>query len=85
MANNSIDNQAERAEMDVGSLKDWLRETYHDDDKPPILTNIDLERIGDFLLQLLRYRPSERPSAGEILSYPLFVSQTIRINNLASQ
>lgn len=85
MAINSIDNQADRAEMDVGSLKDWLRETYHDDDKPPILTDTDLERIGGFLLRLLRYRPSERPSAGEILSDPLFDPHTFRVDNLARQ
>lgn len=85
MATNDINKQADRAELDVGSLTDWLRETYYDDDKPPSLTDTDLERVGGLLLRLLQYRPSDRPSAGEILLDPLFHPHTFRVDNLARQ
>lgn len=85
MAANDFNKQADRAELDVGSLTDWLRETYYDDDKPPSLTDTDLEKVGELLLRLLRYRPSERPSAGEILSDPLFDAHTFCVDNIARQ
>ncbi|KAL1582020.1 hypothetical protein WHR41_09422 [Cladosporium halotolerans] len=75
----------DQAELDVGSLTDWLRETYYDDDRPPSLTDTDLERVGGLLLRLLQYRPSDRPSAGEILLDPLFHPHTFRVDNLARQ
>lgn len=83
MATNDINKQADRAELDVGSLPDWLREAYYGDDKPPSLTDIDLQRVGELLLRLLQYRPSERPSAGDILSDPLFDPHTFRVDNRA--
>ena len=72
MALNTTNSQADQAELDVESLTEWLRETYYDDNKPQFFAPTDLERIGEFLLRLLRYRPSERPSAREILLDPLF-------------
>ena len=72
MALNIANSQADKADLDVESLTEWLRETYYDDDKPRYFAPTDLERIGEILLRLFRYRPSERPSAREILSDPLF-------------
>lgn len=72
MALNTTNSQADQAELEVKSLTEWLRETYYDDDKEQFFAQTDLERIEELLLQLLRYRPSERPSAREILSDPLF-------------
>jgi len=69
---NTTNSGADQAELDVESLTEWLRETYYDEKKPQFFASTDLERIGEFLLRLLRYRSSERPSAGEILSDPLF-------------
>jgi len=51
-------------------LAQWLRETYHDDDKQPYFTEADLQALGEILLRLLRFRPQERPSANDILPEP---------------
>lgn len=55
------------ADMDTTDLSQWLHETYHDDDKQPYFTATDLEAISKILLRLLRFLPSERPSANDIL------------------
>lgn len=67
-ANDSVD----PAEVDIAGLSEWLRETYYDEDKSPFFSETELEGIGNVLLRLLRFRPSERPSADQILSDPLF-------------
>ena len=78
----NTNSQADQAELDVESLTEWLRETYYDDDKPPFFSQTDIEKIGEFLLRILRYRHSERPSAREILSDPLFGQHTFGIRQL---
>jgi serine/threonine protein kinase len=75
------DNWLNRADLDVESLSEWLRETYFDDVKPPFFSQADLDRISELLLRLLRFRPSERPSAGGILSHSVFGESAFRIDN----
>lgn len=60
------------ANMETADLLQWLHETYYEDDKPPYFTETQLRAIGQVLLRLLRFRPSERPSAKSILLDPLF-------------
>jgi hypothetical protein len=55
------------ADMDTTDLSQWLHETYYDDDKPPYFSENDLKAISKVLLILLRFRPSERPSADDIV------------------
>jgi serine/threonine protein kinase len=71
------DNWLNRADLDVESLSEWLRE----DVKPPFFSQADLDRISELLLRLLRFRPSERPSAGGILSHSVFGESAFRIDN----
>ena len=60
------------ADLETADLPQWLRETYYDDDKLPYLTEGGLEAISKVLLRLLRFRPSERPSANDVLLEPVF-------------
>ena len=53
-------------------MPQWLRETYYDNDKLPYFTEDGLEAISKVLLRLLRFRPSERPSANDVLLGPVF-------------
>ncbi|GAB1733419.1 hypothetical protein NU195Hw_g8980t1 [Hortaea werneckii] len=61
----------EPADLETSDLSQWLRETYYDDDKSPFFTESDLEEISDLILSTLKYHPSERPSARELLNHPL--------------
>jgi hypothetical protein len=54
-------------DMDTTGLSQWLFETYYDDDKTPYFTENDLRAISKVLLNLLRFRPSERPTADDIV------------------
>ena len=57
--------------LETSDLSQWLYETYYDDDKKPYFTKTDLRSISKVLLRLLRFRPSERPSASDIILEPL--------------
>jgi hypothetical protein len=78
----STNSQADQAELDVESLTDWLHETHFDGDKTPFFSHTDIERIGEFLLRFLWYRPSKRPSARDNLSDPLFGQYAFGIRQL---
>lgn len=55
-----------------GILQDWLEETYFDEDKKQDLTTQDIEKLGGIVARMLRFEPSTRASAGEILNDPWF-------------
>ncbi|KJX99875.1 protein kinase [Zymoseptoria brevis] len=61
----------ELAELDCPDLVEWLRELYFDEDRKPFFVEEDIEKIGDLILSLLKYRPEERPTARELLDHPL--------------
>lgn len=79
METNTTNRQPDQVELDAESLTECLRETYYDDGKPSSFSHTDIQRIGELLLRLLRYRSSERPSAREVLSDPLFDQHTFGI------
>jgi hypothetical protein len=60
-----------KVDMETEDLVQWLHETYYGDDKPPYFTKIDLQAVSKVLLRPFRYRPSERPSANNIILGPL--------------
>lgn len=66
------------AELDVTDLPEWLRETYYDEDKKPFFAEQDLEAIGDLILSTLKYQPSERPTAQELLEHPLLRNDPLK-------
>jgi serine/threonine protein kinase len=49
----------------------WFRETYYDEGKEPFFAKEDLEKIGDLILLMLKYRPEDRPTASDLLEHPL--------------
>jgi serine/threonine-protein kinase SRPK3 len=61
------DTPVEAVDLETADLSQWLYETYYDDDKPPYFTENDLKAISKVLQSLLRFRPSERASADDIL------------------
>lgn len=61
------DTSIDTADTEIADLPQWLHETYYDDDKRPYFSENDLEAISKVLLSLLRFHPSERPSADDIV------------------
>lgn len=55
-----------------GTLQDWLEETYFDEDKKQDLTRQDIKTLGRIVARMLRFEPSTRASAREILNDPWF-------------
>ena len=53
-----------------GILQDWLEETYFDEDKKQDLTRQDIKTLGRIVARMLRFEPSTRASAREILDDP---------------
>lgn len=53
-----------------GTLQDWLEETYFDEDKKQDLTRQDIKTLGRIVARMLRFEPSTRASAREILDDP---------------
>jgi hypothetical protein len=66
----------ESADFETAELSEWLHETYFDDGKPPYFTETDLKAVGEVLQRLLRFRPSECPSADNILLESSFGDRT---------
>ena len=60
----------EESEFDSTSLRDWLHQTYFEDDKKPNFSRRDINTLGDLLDSMLQYRPSDRPQASDLLKYP---------------
>jgi hypothetical protein len=54
------------------SLQEWLEETYFDDVRKEDLTREEIIKVGALVRRLLRFEPSTRASAQEILRDPWF-------------
>jgi serine/threonine-protein kinase SRPK3 len=54
------------------NLQEWLVETYFNGVREENLTREDIAKVGALVLRLLRFEPSTRASAQEILQDPWF-------------
>ena len=54
------------------NLQEWLEETYFDGVRNEDLTREDIKKIGVLVRRLLRFEPSARASAQDILQDPWF-------------
>jgi hypothetical protein len=64
------DNSA--AEITGSTLQEWLEDMYFDGERNEDLTKEDIVRLGQIIGKLLRFEPSTRVSAREILNDPWF-------------
>jgi hypothetical protein len=54
------------------NLQEWLEEVYFDGPLSPDLTREDIVRLGQIIERLLRFEPSARASARQVLDDPWF-------------
>jgi serine/threonine protein kinase len=59
-------------ERSVNGLQKWLEEIYFDSGKRQYFTRQDIVKVGKIVSSLLRFEPSERASADEVLRDPWF-------------
>lgn len=52
------------------TLQEWLEEMYFDGERKETLTQEDIAKLGKIIGRLLRFEPSSRASAREILNDP---------------
>lgn len=60
-------------------LQEWLENMYFDSERKEDLTGEDFAKLGQIIQKLLRFEPSARASAREILNDPWFRDWTIRL------
>lgn len=53
-------------------LQEWLEEVYFDVPQKPDLTRDDVARLGEIIGKFLRFEPSARASARQVLNEPWF-------------
>ena len=56
----------------VPDLQAWLEELYFDTPQSPDLTREDIAKLGQIIGRFLRFEPSARASARQILDDPWF-------------
>lgn len=56
------------------SLQEWLEEMYFDGERKETLSREDVVQLGRIIGRLLRFEPSSRASARDILDDPWFSS-----------
>ena len=66
------------AESSGPGLQEWLEDVYFDGERREDLTGEDIAKLGQIIRKLLRFEPSARASASEILNDPWFRDWTIR-------
>jgi len=54
------------------TLQGWLEEMYFDGERNEDLTREDMVKVGELVRKMLRFEPSSRASAREILQDPWF-------------
>ena len=68
----TADHQAD-AEPDKGAMGKWLRSPrYADHSGSHWFSKASLELLGGLLTSMTQYRPSDRPTAAEVLEHPWF-------------
>ncbi|KKA16432.1 Uncharacterized protein T310_9975, partial [Rasamsonia emersonii CBS 393.64] len=60
------------AEISGPALQEWLEDMYFDGERNEDLTKGDIAKLGQIIGKLLRFEPSTRASAREILNDPWF-------------
>lgn len=60
------------AESSGPGLQEWLGNMYFDGERREDFTSEDIAKLGQIIRKLLRFEPSARASASEILSDPWF-------------
>lgn len=58
---------ASRGEKSGYTLQEWLEEMYFDGERNEDLTRKDILKVGELVRKMLRFEPSMRASAREIL------------------
>lgn len=56
----------------VPNLQEWLEELFFDSPQSPDLTREDIVKLGQIIGSLLRFEPSARASAKQVLDDPWF-------------
>ncbi|KAF1971302.1 kinase-like protein [Bimuria novae-zelandiae CBS 107.79] len=59
-------------EMSGYTLQGWLEEMYFDEERNEDLSREDISKVGELVRRMLRFEPSNRASASEILRDPWF-------------
>lgn len=62
------------------NLQSWLEELYFDGVRKEDLTREDIIKLGALLRRLLRFEPTTRASAQDILEGPFFTDRLSRSN-----
>lgn len=55
------------------TLQEWLEEVYFDDDRTPEFTAEDIAQVGELVSRMLKFEPSRRATAHDILTSAWFV------------
>lgn len=63
-------NGGSAAEIPGPTMQEWLEEMYFDGERKETLTKEDIAKLGQIIGRLLRFEPSTRVSAREILNDP---------------
>ncbi|KAF2789430.1 hypothetical protein K505DRAFT_253397, partial [Melanomma pulvis-pyrius CBS 109.77] len=63
---------ASPGEKSGSTLQEWLEEMYFDGERNEDLTREDILKVGELVGRMLRFEPSMRASAREILQDPWF-------------
>lgn len=54
------------------TLEQWLEEIYFDEERVTEFTKEDIDKIGELVRRMMRYEPSSRALAHQILDDPWF-------------
>lgn len=54
------------------TLQTWLEEVYFDEEKEQDLSRRDIRKVGELVQRMLRFEPTARATAAEILMDPWF-------------
>lgn len=68
----TINAGAGKTERSGPKLQEWLEEVYFDGSRRQDLTREDIVRLGQIIGKLLKFEPSARASAREVLDDPWF-------------